>query len=110
MANKETILSARLLQCGKKLTTVSEEKQHFYLVFSHEDERMIAIRTLLFTRICVNNGLNSVKKNHELQSGDCTNIFTKSSGRTKQTKIRSSRRDCYKSSPGQGSVVNKDEL
>ena len=33
---------------------------------------MIAIRTPLLVTMCINSGLNTVKKNYELQDGDCT--------------------------------------
>ena len=49
---------------------------------------MIAIRTPILVTMCINSGLDIVKKNYELQDGDCTHIFTKSAGRTKKTWIR----------------------
>ena len=46
-----------------------------------KDERMMAIRTPLFMRVCINSGLILVKKNDEF-----TNMFTNSVGRAKKKK------------------------
>ena len=47
---------------------------------------MIAIRTPLLVRSCLNSGLSIVKKNHELQQVDCTNMCTTSAGRYQENK------------------------
>ena len=87
VTNKETIRSAMLSQCGED-TSVQEKEKNLHWVFISEDERMTVVRTLLLVRIRNNGGLSIVKKNHQCQHGDCTNMFTTSAGRTKETIIR----------------------
>ena len=89
-------LQARFKQKNKKET----DKIPFYFrnektlerrrkELSSKDPEMIAIRTHLLTRICINSGINTVKNSHEQQVGNCTQILTNSAGLTKKTQIRS---------------------
>ena len=67
-----------------------KEKVHRWVLFN-ENPKTIAIRTLSLVRICIDSGLNSVKKNLVLHHGNCTNVFTRSEERTKKIRIRSSK-------------------
>ena len=74
----------------RKNTSVKEkEKDHRWALFSG-DPKTIAMRTLPLMRMCINSGVNIVKKNHEMQHGNCTKVFTSSTGRTKKIRVRSS--------------------
>ena len=53
--------------------------------------RKKCLRTPPLVTICFNNGLSIVKKNHALQHGDRTYMFTTSTKRAKKTRIRSSK-------------------
>ena len=105
---KGTIESATLPQCGKALPYKKQKKDLHWAVFSGH-ERRIAIRTHLLVMICINSGPGIAKKNHELQQGDCTKMCKKSLGRTKKTKIRSSKRTLSQEpSPRKESVIKKE--
>ena len=52
----------------------AKEKEQRWVLFSG-DPKTISIRTPLLVRMCINSGLSSVKKNHELQHGSCTSFF-----------------------------------
>ena len=69
----------------RKDTSVQEKQKNLHWVNISVDERMIAIRTPLLMRICINKG-PALTKNHQQQQRDCTNMFTKSAGRTKKKK------------------------
>ena len=57
----------------RKDTSVQEKEKDLHWVLFSGDESMIAIRTPRLVKMCINTGLNIVKKSHELQHGDCTN-------------------------------------
>ena len=62
--NKDAIQTAILSKCGKTLPAQEKEKDLFMGLFSG-DERMIAIRTPLLVRICINSGLSTVDSQSE---------------------------------------------
>ena len=92
----------------RKNTSVKEkEKDHRWVLFSG-DPKTIAMRTLPLMRMCINSGLNIEKKNHEMQHGNCTKVFTSSTGRTKKIRERSSNQKLLQElSPGHESVMRK---
>ena len=86
-----------------------KEKEHRWVLF-RGDPKTVSIRTPLLVRMCINSGLSSVKKNHELQHGSCTSFFfTRSAGRTKKIRMRfSNQRLQQEPSLGQQSVMKED--
>ena len=99
--------SAILSECGKTLPS-KIEKDHRWVLISG-DPKTIAIRTPLPMRMCSNSGLDTVKKNHAFQHGHCTKVITRSAGRTKKTRRRSSKQICIQElTLGEESVIKKE--
>ena len=82
--NKETIQNAILSQCGKTLPV--QEKgiiAGFHSVGSENDHHPNAPT---YEAVCINVGLNIVRNSDELQHVNCTQVFTRSAGYTKNKK------------------------
>ena len=95
----------------RKETSAQEKEEDPHWESFSGDERMVAIRTFLHVRICINSGLSIPKKNIELQHGDCTTLFTEPAGRTKKPRTRSSKtKTVTELSPRKESATKKESL
>ena len=81
--DKETTSECDIVVIGKGTSAQEQENDHRWGLLSG-DPKTIAISTLLLMRICINSGLKMVKRNHELQHGRLTKVFTRSAGRPKK--------------------------
>ena len=99
----------RLSQCGKALPYSREIRT---IARSHpaRTTKMIEIRTLLLTRICINIGLNIVKNRHEWQRENCTMLFSKSAGAISWTGISLEEREFTVDSGASVHMMSKSDL
>ena len=80
------IRRAILSKCGKTLS-YKRKKQGLSLgVYPVGIPRTIAIRTPRLVWICIYSGLNTLRKTHELQHGNCTKVFHKIRGTHQENK------------------------
>ena len=93
--NREAIQSATLSQRGKTLP-YGRKKSTMAGYYAVEIQKRSESELNCSMRICINSGLNIVNSNHELQHGNCTQVFSRSVGPREQGYVLQIK-NCYRS-------------